>query len=143
MRATVPLTRTRPSAISSSARRRDATPARAMIFWSRSLTIGGLSQGRQLSGVARQRREILDRGQAEALEEGEARAEEHGAARSVAASDLDDEPPMHQGPNHVVRVDAADALDVPARARLAVCDDGKGLERRRREPRFLARCVRS
>ena len=57
----------------------------------------------------------------------------NGRPGRVRAAQLDDEPPVEQRPDRVVRVDATDPLDRGLRHRLAVGDDRERLERRRRE----------
>ena len=57
----------------------------------------------------------------------------NGRPGRVRAAELDDQPAMEQGPDRVVRIDAADPLDRRLRDRLAVGDDRQRLERRRRQ----------
>src|SRR5687767_7956916 len=122
--ARFPLTVTRPSATSCSARRREATPARAMTFWRRSLAIaggGGLRRGRpgqrgELCRVGREWREVVERGEPEALEERERRGEQDRAPGRVPPADLRDQPAMEQRADDVVRVDPAHPLDIAPRA---------------------------
>jgi len=80
-----------------------------------------------------QRRQVVERGQAEPLEELEAGAVQDRAAGRVRAALLGDQPSVQERPHRVVRVHAADPLDGGPGHRLAIGDDGKGLERRRRE----------
>ena len=57
-----------------------------------------------------------------------------GRPRRVRPPELADESAVQEAAHDMARVDAADALDRPARHRLAVGDDGQRLQRRRREP---------
>ena len=95
--------------------------------------IGPADVGEPLGRLRVERRQVVERGQAEALQELEAGAVEDRPAGRVGPALLDDEPAVEQAAHHVVRVDAADALDDAPRDRLAVGDDGQRLERGRRE----------
>src|SRR5512146_1351935 len=160
--ATWPSTRTRPLLMRASLARREATPAAARIFWRRSSGIVGVpgrvrarvrtaaahfpivaevSRGacalvRVLEprcDVGVERRQVLEGRQAEALQEVEARAVEDRAARRIRATQLRHEAPMEEAADRVVRIDAPDPLDDGLRDRLAIGDDGQGLEGGRRE----------
>ena len=131
-----PSTVTRPAATSSSAPRRDATPAAARTLEMRSagtgqaLAVDGGRRGRRRrrrpgrsvavavrsvdeprGHVEVERRQVLEARHAEPLEELEARAVQDRAARRLGAALLDDEAAVEQRPDRVVRVDAADPLD--------------------------------
>ena len=177
--ATRPSTDTRPSAMSRSAARREATPAEARTFWSRSGAISardpvrpgrvrrrpdreprpgrgragtgarpaGARAGARLGGALGlrrglehprrdlrvERRQLLQAGDPEPLEELEVGPVQVRPPRRLRSAELDDEPAMEQGPDRVVRVDPADALDGGLRDGLAVGHDGERLERRRRK----------
>ena len=80
-----------------------------------------------------QRRQLLEARQAEALEELEAGAVQERPAGRLRPAQLDDEAPVEQRADRVVRVDAADPLHRRLGHGLAVGDDRERLERGRRE----------
>src|SRR5688500_1232392 len=138
VRATWPLTVTRPAATSVSACRRDATPARASARWMRigSLTVSPLRDLRRVAQGDRELvgpRQLLEVSQRELLEEDRGRAVEQRPADSLAAPDDVDEPALVDRLENAADGDAADLLDLGAADRLPVGDDRQRLERGRRE----------
>src|SRR4051812_5468856 len=183
--ATRPLTVTSPCSISSSALRREATPARARIFWMRSSLMAFPSPGEasrrlrlpllqlrhlaqegllavlagdgllaasrvdprhlgepgHLAGVAGaeallellERRQVLQAVEAEVDQELPRGAVEEGLAHHLLAAHDAYHPPLEQGLEHPGRANAAQLLDLGAGDRLAVGDEGGGLQRRHRE----------
>src|SRR4051794_40438280 len=125
--AAAPFTVTRPSATSCSALRRDATPASASALWMRT------SLNEALRRFCVERRQIVERRDAETLEEIEPGAVQDWSAGRIGTALLDHEPAVQQRPQHVVRVDAADALDRASRHWLSVGNDRQRLERRGRQ----------
>ena len=153
--ATRPSTVTRPAAIRASARRREATPAAARTFCSRS---GGIRPGSASGAVAAASAVGVGVGVGSAPSSASRAATStssggrssrlvspnrsrnskpvpyrNGRPARLGATELDDQPAMEQRPDRVVGVDAADALDGGLRDRLAVGDDRERLEGRRRE----------
>src|SRR3990172_4477643 len=126
--AATPLTVTRPAIASCSAARREATPASASALWTRTRSLIESQCGLRL-----EQRQLVERRQAEALEEVKARAVEERPTDRIGPALLDHQPAVHQAAQHVVGVDATDALDDGARHRLAVGDDGQRLECGRRK----------
>ena len=87
--------------------------------------------------VAVERRQLVEARQPEPLEELEARAVQERPSRRVRSTELDDEPPMEQRPDRVVRIDPPDPLDRRLRHGLAVGHDRQRLERRGRQAHRL------
>src|SRR6516225_11102363 len=115
--ATAPSTRTRPSAMSVSQRRRDPYPARARTFCSRSPSGGGPSNWlalRQLTGERPRLllpleelgdgRQLVHGAQAEAVQEQLGRAEEHRLAGALGAALGLDVAALLQEAHHAVGV---------------------------------------
>src|ERR671931_2576426 len=98
----------------------------------RSYGIGALlrESGRD---VRLERWQLLETGQPEPLEEVETGSVQERSTGGVGAPELDDEPPMKERPDGVVRVDAPDSLDGGACDGLAVRDDRERLEGRVRQ----------
>ena len=158
--ATRPSTVTRPAAISASLARREATPAAARTFWSRSAGISrrvGAASRRRAAGrrprggvVGGELAALL--GQAGARRRPRAAAARRGSSARTARGTRSRCRTGTAGPgaserpsstisrrwssvaDRVVGVDAADPLDAPLGHGLAVGDDRQRLERRRRQP---------
>src|SRR5690348_7549844 len=144
-----PSTWTRPAAISSSLARRDATPAAARTFWSRSGGIGlrgrlgwrfrsvrgrvgpGFLVDEPRRELDVERRELDERREPEPLEEVEPGPVQKRPAGRLGPPELHDEPSMEERADRVVGIDAADPLDRRLRDRLAVGDDRERLHRGR------------
>src|SRR5207244_3816059 len=75
--------------------------------------------------------------QSEALEELPRRPVEDRPARGLLAPALLDEPPRGERVDRLIAVHPADGLHLRASDRLAISDDGEGLERRGREPQAV------
>ncbi len=80
-------------------------------------------------------RKVLERLEAEVLEEELGGAVQERTAEPLGSTHHVDQPPVLQRLDDTGRADPADVLDLDASDRLAVRDDGEGLERRAREPR--------
>src|SRR5204863_1188975 len=164
--ATRPATVTRPAAIHDSISRRDPRPAAASTFWRRSAFCaggGGFGFGfgfgvgfriggahARFSGRARlererlgdflERRQLLERAQAEVVEElARGRVKRRAARRLAMAYRVDPAASLERLDDLRRNGDAADVLDVAARHRLPVGDDGERLHHRARVARRLLR----
>ena len=151
-RTTLPSTLTRPAAMSSSAARRDATPAWASTFCSR--TPSGLSsvvhcplpvfRPASIASMASTSGSRGASGGRSSIDVRPSRSRNSSVVRNSVAlrravhARLLDEPSRHQGTQHAVAVHTADRRDAGTGHRLAVGDHGEGLQRRPGELRALA-----
>jgi hypothetical protein len=86
---------------------------------------GGLSL---LSSLIFEGRELLEAGKTKLLQEFEGRSEDDRATYLLQSPLFLDKASVDECPEYTVRVDAADGFDLGAGDRLAVGDNGQGLE---------------
>src|SRR5688572_15930240 len=144
VRAGVPLTVTGPASTSTSAARRDATPARARARWMRIAGMASLGRVRRRGVGGRDHperdrelvgpRQLLEVPKREVLEEERRRSVQQRPPQSFRPTDDVDQPALVQRLEHTADRDAPDLLDVGARDRLLIGDDRQRLERGTGEP---------